>query len=505
MEQDFDFVRSLIVGQSTHFQTPYGRQPLVYADWTASGRLYAPIEATLSEQIGPWVANTHTETNATGTTMTVAYHQAQRVIKKHVNASSQEVLIACGSGMTGALAKLQRILGLKVPAQAKVKLQLAPAERPVVFITHMEHHSNQTSWLETLADVRVIEPTPEGLVDLAHLQVLLEEYKNRPLKIASVTSCSNVTGVFAPYHQIAELMHQHQGWCFVDFACSAPYIDIDMNPANPAQRLDAVFFSPHKFLGGVGTPGILIFNRQLYDPALPPDQPGGGTVKWTNPWGQHSYVDDIEAREDGGTPPFLQTIKAALAIRLKENMGTANMLRREKLMLRQIFARLERVPSLHILAGHQKDRLGVVSFYIDGLHYNLGVKLLNDRFGIQVRGGCSCAGTYGHYLLNVSPEHSDRITQKIEACDLSEKPGWIRLSVHPTTTDRELDYLLGAVEQLAQQHAAWAADYRYCSRQNNFYHRQHTDTTAQTVAEWFGLGQTVAMPAREPVLEMMFG
>jgi selenocysteine lyase/cysteine desulfurase len=505
MEHDFDYVRSLIVGQNTYFQTPYGRQPLVYADWTASGRLYAPIEAMLSDEIGPWVANTHTETNTTGTTMTVAYHQAQQVIKKHVNASSQEVLIACGSGMTGALAKLQRIMGLKVPAQAKGKLHLAPAERPVVFITHMEHHSNQTSWLETLAEVRVIEPTPEGLVDLAHLQVLLEEYKNRPLKIASVTSCSNVTGVFTPYHEIAELMHQHHGWCFVDFACSAPYIDIDMNPANPAQRLDAVFFSPHKFLGGVGTPGILIFNRQLYDPTLPPDQPGGGTVKWTNPWGQHSYVDDIEAREDGGTPPFMQTIRAALAIRLKENMGPANMLRREKQMLKQIFARLERVPNLHILAGHQKDRLGVVSFYIDGLHYNLGVKLLNDRFGIQVRGGCSCAGTYGHYLLNVSPEHSDRITQKIEACDLSEKPGWIRLSVHPTTTDRELDYLLGAVEQLAAQHAAWAADYQYCSRQNNFYHRQHTDTTAQSVAEWFGLGRTVAMPAREPELEMMFG
>mgnify|MGYP000855555384 CR=1 FL=1 len=471
LQKHFRPFRENTIGVRLNFDTPYGKKPLLYADWTASGRLYHKIEDILKNDFGPLVGNTHTETNFTGTSMTHAYHEAQRIIKKHVNANEDDVLLPVGSGMTGALAKLQRILGFKIPSPTKKYFNIPDEDRPVIFITHMEHHSNQTSWYETIAKVEIINPNEEGLVDLNHFEELLEKYKHSSVKIASVSSCSNVTGISTPYHQIAKMVHQAGGWCFVDFACSAPYVEINMHPEDYEERLDAIFFSPHKFLGGPGTTGILIFNPTLYSPDQVPDQPGGGTVTWTNPWGEHQYYVDIQTREDGGTPAFLQTIKTALCIKLKEKMGVANILEREHEMVHRIFERLLPIQNLHILAENIQDRLGVISFYIDDLHYNLGVKLLNDRFGIQVRGGCSCAGTYGHYLLHVEKEYSNQITCKINSGDLTDKPGWIRMSIHPTMTNDELEYILDSIRALASQHSIWAKDYVYDSKENNFIHK----------------------------------
>lgn len=471
LQKHFRPFRENTIGVRLNFDTPYGKKPLLYADWTASGRLYHKIEDILKNDFGPLVGNTHTETNFTGTSMTHAYHEAQRIIKKHVNANEDDVLLPVGSGMTGALAKLQRILGFKIPSPTKKYFNIPDEDRPVIFITHMEHHSNQTSWYETIAKVEIINPNEEGLVDLNHFEELLEKYKHSSVKIASVSSCSNVTGISTPYHQIAKMVHQAGGWCFVDFACSAPYVEINMHPEDYEERLDAIFFSPHKFLGGPGTTGILIFNPTLYSPDQVPDQPGGGTVTWTNPWGEHQYYVDIQTREDGGTPAFLQTIKTALCIKLKEKMGVANILEREHEMVHRIFERLLPIQNLHILAENIQDRLGVISFYIDDLHYNLGVKLLNDRFGIQVRGGCSCAGTYGHYLLHVEKEYSNQITCKINSGDLTDKPGWIRMSIHPTMTNDELEYILDSIRALASQHSIWAKDYVYDSKENNFIYK----------------------------------
>ncbi|MFZ2494927.1 MAG: aminotransferase class V-fold PLP-dependent enzyme, partial [Candidatus Saccharimonadales bacterium] len=424
----FSEIRKNIVGYDAEFVTPYGTKKLVYADWTASGRLYKPIEEKLTNEFGTFVGNTHTETNVTGSSMTLSYVKAKQIIKDHVRANENDAIICTGSGMTGAMLKLQRMLGFKVPSRLRQYLNIPDEQRPIVFIKHMEHHSNQTTWLETIADVEIVKAGKNGLVDTVNLEKLLKKYQNRRLKIASITSCSNVTGIFTPYHRIAEIMHQHGGWCFVDFACAAPYIDINMHPDNPLQKLDAIFFSPHKFLGGPGSSGILIFDRNLYDNHFSPDQPGGGTVKWTNPWGEHSFYEDVELREDGGTPPFIQTIKAALAIKLKDKLGVDAIGKREKEITKNLFSKLKLVPDLRLLAENIEERLPVISFYIEGMHYNLGVRVLNDRFGIQVRGGCSCAGTYGHYLLHVSKQHSHRITEMIEHHDLSEKPGWIRLS-----------------------------------------------------------------------------
>jgi selenocysteine lyase/cysteine desulfurase len=286
-----------------------------------------------------------------------------------------------------------------------------------------------------------------------------------------------------PYHRIAEMIHSRGGLCFVDFACSAPYIDINMHPGNEAEKLDAIFFSPHKFLGGPGSTGVLVFDSALYHNRVP-DNPGGGTVDWTNPWGEHKFVDSIEAREDGGTPPFLQTIKVALAIKLKEEMGVPNMMAREKELLSILWEKLCKINNLHILAANIKERLAIISFYIEGLHYNLAVRLLNDKFGIQVRGGCSCAGTYGHYLLNVTPDFSRKITEKISLGDLSDKPGWVRLSMHPIMTDEEAVYLATSIEELAANYEGWSRDYIYEPDTNEFHHKDEDSSVNDLVDGW---------------------
>lgn len=486
LEQYFRPFRDNIVGIHHQIRTPYGIKPLVYADWIASGRLYGPIEDRLSRQIGAYMANTHTETNFTGSLMTQAYHEAQRIIKRHVHAGEDDVLVAAYSGMTGVVNKLQRMLGLRIHEKFHERINLQPDERPVVFCTHMEHHSNQTSWIETICDLVVLQPADDGGIDLQYLESLLRQYQNRPLKIAAITSGSNVTGVMTPYHEIAGLMHRYGGYCFVDFAATAPYIDIDMHPANPLAQLDAIYFSPHKFLGGPGTPGVLIFNKSLYHNRIP-DNPGGGTVHWTNPWGGHHYLEDIEAREDGGTPPILQTIKTALVIQLKEQMGVRNMLDREHELLGIAWDELCDIPGLHVLENQIKDRLGVISFTLDNLHYNLAVKMLNDGYGVQVRGGCACAGTYGHFLFGISQERSCEIVSRIDAGDLSEKPGWVRLSLHPTMTDAELRYILNAIRTVSRDAAVLSADYEMDFVHGSFRHRQEPVRAQQELLEaWFG-------------------
>jgi selenocysteine lyase/cysteine desulfurase len=484
LELYFNDFRKDIIGVDQAFTSPYGAQKIIYTDWTASGRLYRPIEEKLMNKFGPFVANTHTETTVTGTAMTLAYHEARHIIKHHVNANSDDILITDGTGMTGVVNKFQRILGLRIPENLKEFAAIPEEIKPIVFISHMEHHSNQTSWLETIADVVVIPADESGLFSIEALKELLDKYKHRSFKIASITSCSNVTGIRTPYHEVAQLMHQHNGVCFVDFACSGPYVAIDMHPQAPDAYLDAIFFSPHKFLGGPGTSGVLLFNKNLYKNNVP-DCPGGGTVSWTNPWGEHKYIDNIEDREDGGTPGFLQVIKTALAIQLKEKMGVKNILAREHELVDYIFTTLNTLPNLHILANQHQDRLGVISFYIDELHYNLGVKLLNDKFGIQTRGGCSCAGTYGHYLLHVDQETSNQLVCQIATGDLIQKPGWIRMSVHPTTTTEEIQYVCESILALAKNHNLWSADYEYNPKTNEFNHTSALSIEKERVNNWF--------------------
>ena len=418
------------------------------------------------------MGNTHTETSVTGTTMTRAYHEALQIIKDHVHAAADDAIICYGSGMTSVVNKFQRILGLRVHEKFAGQVKLPEADRPVVFVTHMEHHSNQTSWIETVAEVQVIHAdAPTASSTSPHLAALLERYRARPVKIAAVTSCSNVTGIITPYHAIAGLMHRAGGWCFVDFAASAPYIAIDMHPAGrPDEQLDAIYFSPHKFLGGPGTSGVLVFNKRLYTNRVP-DNPGGGTVDWTNPWGEHKYFDDVEAREDGGTPGFTQAIRAALCVRLKESMGVAQIRRREHELLALLWDRLAAVPGLHILADQHRDRLGD--------HF-----VLRRRPALQPR-GAAAQRPLRHpgprrLLLrrhlrplpaprdpNATPGRSP--TRSTTATRPRSPAGCACRSTPPPPT-AEVRALAEAVRACVAHAAEWGADYRYSSKTNEFTH-----------------------------------
>jgi selenocysteine lyase/cysteine desulfurase len=463
LEEYFRPFRENIIGENLEY---YGNK-MLYADWTASGRLYAPIEDFMTNNVGPLVANTHSEASYSGCAMTKLYHEAQASIKQHVNASDDDVLICAGAGMTAVINKFQRILGLRVSEKWSDRFTTEESEKPVVFITHMEQHTNQTRWNECAVTLIVIPEDEDAMPDFDALESLLIEYKDRPMKVGSFTACSNVTGIKTDYQKFAEIMHSHDGLCFVDFAASAPYVDIDMHPENPEHWLDAVMFSPHKFLGGPGSSGVLVFNKKLYHNKVP-DHPGGGTVTWTNPWGEHHFFDDIEVREDGGTPGFLQTIRTALAIKLKNEMGTDKIHQREKELVALLCEELSQIPQVNVLHSTNSNRLCMISFYIIEIHFNLIVRILSDRFGIQTRGGCSCAGTYGHILLGVDHDTSSTITDMIDDGDFSLKPGWVRISLHPTSTNKDAKYIANAIKEIIDNIDDWKKDYKFSSALGDF-------------------------------------
>ncbi len=485
LEKHFSKFRNNIIGIDFEFNTPYGKKKMVYADWIASGRLYKPIEDKMLDIIGPNIGNTHSETTETGVLMTKAYHEAHNILKDHVGANEDDVIITAGFGMTAVVNKLQRILGLRNCATFTADREcIVKKDKVVVFITHMEHHSNHTSWLETVAKVVVLKPDTANNVNKNELIKQIELHKNYKLKIGSFTAGSNVTGIVPPYFEMAEIMHKHGGIAMVDFAGAAPYVNINMHPENPLQCLDAIFFSPHKFLGGPGTSGVLIFCKHLYNKAVP-DNPGGGTVEWTDPWGGHKYFDDIELREDGGTPGFLQAIRSAYTIKIKTQMDVKMIAARETELVKTAFEGFLKINGIHILADNVTHRLGVISFWFEHIHFNLISKLLNDRYGVQVRGGCACAGTYGHFLLNVTPEESHNIVERINCGDLSNKPGFVRVSLHPTMTDEELRFIISAVNDIAINHKSWGKDYIYNKHTNEFIHKDYNDGIDKKIEKWF--------------------
>ena len=481
LEAHFAKFRKHIVGHDLKTTFQGEEKKIIYADWTASGRLYKPIETYISETLGPYVANTHTETTLTGTTMTHAYHEAQQIIKHHVNADENDAIITAGAGMTAVINKFQRILNLRIPEKYKSSISKND-EKSLVVVTHMEHHSNQTTWLECNVDVEIIRRAESGLPDLTHLDQILEANKDRKKIIGAFSACSNVTGIITPYYEMAEKVHAYNGLCFMDFAASAPYVKIDMHPENSAQKLDAVLFSPHKFLGGPGSSGVLIFDKHLYQNQVP-DHPGGGTVEWTNPWGEHKFFDKVEVREDGGTPGFLQTIKTALAIRLKEEMGIGNIHKREEEM-KEIFLKEVSNFSFILLEPQQQNRLCIFSFYSLEKHHNLLVKLLNDRFGIQTRGGCSCAGTYGHILFDVNKDASNQITNEINQGNLVSKPGWVRVSLHPTMSDDEVRFIASSIKSVLENFDEWKKDYDFDDATAEFHHKTEKDNTNINLANF---------------------
>ncbi len=460
LEKHFQKFKNGIVGNGNTCKTSYGQFPVVYADWIAEGRLYKPIEDALVDNFGPFVANPHSYSSFTGQRITASYKKAREIIKNHVNANESDLLITVGHGMTGAMERLIKIL------EAKFNL-FNCEEKAVVFISHMEHHSNHTVWNHPNIELVVVPPGTNGNIDPSNLKESISHYKNRKIKIGSFTGCSNVTGIITPYHQLAEIMHDNAGICFVDFAASAPYVNMNMNPKDPKQKLDAILFAPHKFLGGPGTCGVLIINESLHSGK--PSIAGGGNVKWTLPPFKYGVSLNLEIQEDSGTPAYMQTIKTALAIKLKEDMGVANINAREKHLLDMAIDRLKNNPEIDLLGcDSDHEKIGVLSFNIKGLHYNVVVRLLNDRFGIQTRGGWSCASTYSYYLFDFLRNDSESLANRIQDGNLTGKPGWVRLSLHPTISNEELEYCLKSIEEIASN-KHWGDKYFYNSSDNEYY------------------------------------
>ncbi|RJF72229.1 aminotransferase class V-fold PLP-dependent enzyme [Deinococcus cavernae] len=452
---DFAALRADLLGQDVSVPTPFGQRKVTYADYVASGKPLKSVERRIEELVLPLYANTHTEDSATGAHSTLLTHQAQDYIRGQLGGDETCKLVFCGSGSTAAVRRLQDILGLTVSsAHRETVLAALPAEqRPVVFVGPYEHHSNEVSWRETLAEVVEIPLCPKGNLDLDALLAELKNpaYAGRP-KIGSFSAASNVTGLLTDTRSVARLLHAHGTHACFDFAASGPYVEIDMKPGRP-DGYDAVFLSPHKFVGGPGTPGLLCFQQHLYHLSTPTTA-GGGTVKYVTP-SKHAYISDIEAREDAGTPAIIGKVRTALTFKVKEELGVAHLTAREHELFGRAMARLRFHPRIRVLGNPEAPRLAFLSFLVGTssggqLHPRFVVRLLNDLFGIQSRGGCACAGPYGHRLLNIDDAHSDRYLQCILGDMEGVKPGWTRLNLAPWFTDEEVEFILKALEFVAE-------------------------------------------------------
>lgn len=461
-------IRSSVIGDDEVIDGPYGPRRVTYADYTASGRSLTFIEDYIRDVVLPLYANTHTESSGTGLQTTRLREEARRIIRDAVGGNDDHVVIFSGSGSTAAIDKMVGILNLTIPADLATRYDLMsripPAERPVVFIGPYEHHSNELPWRESIADVVVIGEDHDGHIDLAQLETELERFAERPLKIGSFSAASNVTGIVSDTGAIATLLHRHGALSFWDMAAAAAYVDIEMEPeGDPLAYKDAIFISPHKFIGGPGTPGVLVVRRDLLTNSVPVVV-GGGTVAYVNPT-EHRYIDDPAHREEGGTPEIIGSIRAGLIFQLKEAVGAEAIRAREESFIRRAIDSWSQNPNIEILGNHEAERLSIVSFVVrhDGkyLHHNYIVALLNDLFGIQSRGGCSCAGPYGHRLLGIDIERSHAFEREIATGCEGIKPGWVRVNFNYFISDTVFDYILKAVHMVAMDGWRLLRDYEF--------------------------------------------
>jgi selenocysteine lyase/cysteine desulfurase len=479
-----DLVRSSVIGEDAVVDGPYGRRRVVYADYTASGRALSFIEDVIRDLVLPRYANTHSETSGTGRQTTRFREDARALIRDAVGADADEhAVLFCGSGSTAAIDRMVHVLGLRVPAALDDHYgwsrTIPDDRRPVVFVGPFEHHSNELPWRESVAEVVTIPEDADGHVDLDALETALLSTADRSLRIGSFSAASNVTGILTDVRAVSALLHRHGALAFWDYAAAGPYVAIDVAPSGQGpdgdvDHLDAVFLSPHKFVGGPGTPGVLVARRALFTNRVPV-VPGGGTVSYVSA-DDHRYHEDVEHREEGGTPDIVGSIRAGLAFAVKDAVGTDLIAAREHALVRHAVTAFEQEPNLEVLGSHTAERLSIVSFVVRHgpgryLHHDLVVAVLNDLFGIQARGGCSCAGPYGHRLLGIDAERSHRFDEVLTTGCEGIKPGWIRINFTWSVSDAVGRFLVDAVRLVARDGWRLLDDYRFDLTSGRWTHR----------------------------------
>lgn len=486
-------IRANVIGDDTVMPGPFGPRRVTYADYTASGRALGFLEDAIRDYVLPLYANTHTESSGTGKQTTQLREDARTIIHQAVNGDDSTAVIFAGSGSTGAVDKLIGILNLRLPADLdatyRFSEQIPARERPVVFVGPFEHHSNELPWRESICDVVRIPEDADGHIDIAELQKALIEFSDRPLRIGSFSAASNVTGILSDTHAISALLHEHGALAFWDFAAAGPYVDIEMNPRcteHPNAYKDAIFLSPHKFIGGPGTPGLLIVRKDLLTNSVP-DVVGGGTVAYVNAH-EHRYLDDRIHREEGGTPAIVESIRAGLVFQLKEAVGANTIRELEENFLQRALAVWNEVPQFQLLGNPEAQRLSIMSFVVRRpggryLHHNFVVAALNDLFGIQARGGCSCAGPYGHRLLDIDDEHSHDFEEQIVGGCEGIKPGWIRVNFNYFISEAVFQFIVEAVALIAQHGHKLLPQYRFDPITGLWRHRDAQASTTMRLTD----------------------
>lgn len=508
MSIPFETLRKEMIGYGCTFMTPYGERIMTYADFTASARGLNFMEEYLTD-LQKYYANTHTEDDMTGETMTKILHKSLDIIKKHLNAEKNCIVIPSGNGATGAIETFAKITGIYLPPASTERVERIACgflkdnngfwnsvsgcadclkHVPVVFIGPYEHHSNILMWKEGLAQTVEVELSPDGEMDLDDLKLKVsdEAYKGR-MKIGSFSAASNVTGVITPVYEIARIMHENGGIVCFDYAACSPYVEINMNKST-VEYFDGVYVAPHKWLGGTGSCGLLVLNERLYDSNLPPTVSGGGTVSYVSSYG-HDYITNPEVREMAGTPGIVQLFKAALAIELKDFIGMEEIERKEKFYTKMVLDRLKTIPNIEILGPDHENRMPIFSIKIKQgdklLHPRFAAKLINDLFGIQMRAGCACAAPYGHRLMKISEDKSKEYRQLIKDGISSVKPGWLRFNIHYVMTEEEVKFILDAVEFTATYGYLFMSEYEMDLKTGKWEHKNFRDT--YEAVESFGI------------------